>query len=455
MPVPTRVQPYVIDLEITNACPADCPMCPRDKLPSIGLMTEETFAKVLKFIDDSKKNIIVGFCGIGEPLLHPKIFDFIARLKQLEVKPHILIVTAGERLTPEVFEKLTELGVDTINLSLQTLEEGLYKKLMPGLKLGKVLKNIDYISENLNSRVNFTISFTMHKQNEHNVDEMLAFGQSKKIPVKVTKVHSRGGNMMDGSLIEPPPLGNANLTSCKIFETINFISWTGDIHPCCQDISRINKIGSVYNDSMNDMAVRKTGVLANGLKYQICSLCNDELRNNILTDKNLDQETQVKNDQKMFLDIYRRMGIFGENFLTDLLQYNEPKELLTHLDQILSDISHSINFLAYLRKRYPKLSVEVTNPEKNQLIEPKVLAVMEINPDNLAPEQIADIFAYLNSKYGILSEKLFEKIAQMPKQQIISMVYKHFGDARQLLEKDLQLMYLWKEKMAGKQLSVL
>jgi hypothetical protein len=450
MSVATRVQPYVLDLEITNACPADCPMCPREKLPSLGIMSEKTFANVLKFVDDAKRSIVVGFCGIGEPLLHPKIFDYIKMLKQLEHKPHIMIVTAGERLTPEVFEKLKELEVDTINLSLQTLDENLYKKLMPGLKLEKVVKNIEYISQNQSEKMLFNISLTVHKMNEKSVDDILSFAKARKLPVKLTQIHSRGGNLVDDSLTDAPPVFNEPLKTCKIFESINFISWTGDIHPCCQDIERINKIGNVNDDSMNDLSIRKTELLAKGLSYKICTQCNDQLRSSLLGEKNIADEQQLKNDQNLCLDIYNKMGIFGENFLTNLATFKTPHDLLIHLDQILNDVSRTMNILTYLRRKYPHLSLEIKALE-SQTIDQDILAAMDINKgQHMEQEQIDHMFSYLINKYGLFSERIFAKMIEMSKQQIISMVYKHFDDVQQFIQKDLNLMYLWKEKMNKK-----
>src|SRR5688572_20002432 len=96
------ILPRYLDLELTNACPADCPMCPREKLPKIGLMNEETFSEVLNAIKAYGKITTIGLCGIGEPLLHPRVFEYIERLKKLPDPPKLSLVTGGERLTPEV-----------------------------------------------------------------------------------------------------------------------------------------------------------------------------------------------------------------------------------------------------------------------------------------------------------------------------------------------------------------
>lgn len=449
------VKPTYIDLELTNACPADCPMCPRDKLPSIGIMSEKVFTSVLEFIESNKEKLYISLCGIGEPLLHPKILEYVERLKNVSIKPYVCIITAGEKLTPEMFEKLKNLGIDEIILSLQAVDEILYKKLMPGLKFDKVIKNIEYISQNKSPSLNFKISLTVHKMNEHNVKDILKFAQSKNIKVKVNNVHTRGGNMLDSSLTDLPVVDASPLKSCKIFETINFISWTGDIHPCCQDVERLYKLGNVESLTMDDIILHKTDALANGLKYSICSKCNDEHRSNILAEKNIDLEQQIKKDQELCFEICKNIGILGENFLSNLVAFKNPQELLSNIEEILKDISRTLNVLTYLRKKYPHLSVEINSLEKNQLIDENILKGMNLNREHVTQEQLDQIYSYLLNKYGLFSENIFEKILIMPKQQIISLVYKHFTDVHQFINKDLNLIFLWKEKMVKKQVSLM
>ena len=99
------ILPPYLDLELTNGCPADCPMCPRQILPKIGIMSDETFNRVLENIKNSGMIKFVSLCGIGEALLHPKVFEYIEKIKSLPRPPLLALVTGGEKLTPEVFEK--------------------------------------------------------------------------------------------------------------------------------------------------------------------------------------------------------------------------------------------------------------------------------------------------------------------------------------------------------------
>jgi radical SAM protein with 4Fe4S-binding SPASM domain len=269
------IVPKYIDLELTNGCPADCPMCPRDKLPKIGVMTPETFDNVFNAIKSYGKTKVLSLCGIGEPLLHPKIFEYIARLKGLNIE-QIGLITAGEKLTPEVFEKLKELKVNFIEVSLQAVGQHLYEKLMPGLRLEKVLANLDYISQNQSPGLYFSLSTVVHQLNKYHLQEISAYARSRNLKLNFREIHTRGGNLTNPDLLTVPPLKH-NPYSCKIFELINFISWTGDVQACCHDISRSYIIGNINRQDFYEISAAKAAKLYSeqGLDYNICRQCND------------------------------------------------------------------------------------------------------------------------------------------------------------------------------------
>src|SRR5579872_5618188 len=68
--------PREVQLEVTNRCNLDCDMCPRLtllKVPEVD-MGWDTFTKVLDRLDSPESITLTGW---GEPLMHPRLFDFI------------------------------------------------------------------------------------------------------------------------------------------------------------------------------------------------------------------------------------------------------------------------------------------------------------------------------------------------------------------------------------------
>lgn len=273
-----KFKPMVIDLEITNACPASCMMCPRDKFPKTGLMSDETFNSLIKNISRYPGNVMIGFCGIGEPLLHPKIFDYVSQLRTIPNIVKIGIVTAGEKLTPDVFNRLKSLGLDEIGISIQSLEPDLYQRLMKGLDLNKVLQNIDYISKNM-GKMTILLNFTVHNLNRHETENIHNFAKAKNFILNINEIHSRGGNIESNELMNF--FHETEITfSCSIFELITFVSWTGDIHPCCQDVGRKYQLTNIKDEDFESLYKKKMQLLFSdsGLPYDICKNCNDKNR---------------------------------------------------------------------------------------------------------------------------------------------------------------------------------
>lgn len=78
----------------------------------------------------------------GEPLLRPGCLSFAARLKSLEGVEEVTLTTNGV-LLEEVWEEVKQSGLDGINISLDSLDHGRFRRLTGKDALPKVLKGID------------------------------------------------------------------------------------------------------------------------------------------------------------------------------------------------------------------------------------------------------------------------------------------------------------------------
>jgi molybdenum cofactor biosynthesis enzyme MoaA len=278
-PVPARdVAPFIIDLELTNACPADCVMCPRDKLPKLGLMNEEVFERLLGDLAAAPTLRYLSLCGIGEPLLHPRFFDWVPRLAALRSRPEVGLVTGGERLTPEVWESLPGLGLRRVEMSVQAVEPQLYAQLMPGLSFERVTANLEHIASHPHQRVPFSVSYTEHLENRAHTAELLRFFKERKVPVKITQLHSRAGNLQNPRL-RVGPQAIPTERRCRIFEKIAFVAWDGRVHFCCHDVARRHVVGDVVSDGLAGINGRKTQMVRDGgPSAPMCAACDDPLR---------------------------------------------------------------------------------------------------------------------------------------------------------------------------------
>lgn len=115
-----RAVPREIQLEVTNRCNLDCDMCPRLTLLKVPEkdMSEATFRAVLDKLDDPE---VVTLTGWGEPLMHPRLFDYIDELHRRWPAVDVGFTTNGHLLADSVIDKILARRVSRINISLEEL----------------------------------------------------------------------------------------------------------------------------------------------------------------------------------------------------------------------------------------------------------------------------------------------------------------------------------------------
>ena len=76
------LRPRQIQIEITNRCNMDCPMCQREDL---GIELEHmSWSHFTTVVDKLGQHEYITLTGWGEPFIHPRVFDMIAYCKERE-----------------------------------------------------------------------------------------------------------------------------------------------------------------------------------------------------------------------------------------------------------------------------------------------------------------------------------------------------------------------------------
>ncbi len=118
--------PLHIQLEPTNACNQKCLMCTRDRLiQKTEFLKEEGFRKILEEIRPRKMNL----SGLGEPFLHPGIFDFIRLARE---KGTAVTLATNFTLLEGKVEELIASGINEVKVSLDSAEPETYKRIRRG-----------------------------------------------------------------------------------------------------------------------------------------------------------------------------------------------------------------------------------------------------------------------------------------------------------------------------------
>ena len=131
--------PYRITVDVHNKCDLGCIMCPSHSnlLGNKSHIAQKWYEYSLSF--KSFKNLIedvvsinvrsISICGGGEPFLHPEIISFIKLVKDNGLECSIF--TNGVHINKSKVDKLIEIGLDRIILSLHAGDIETYLKIHP------------------------------------------------------------------------------------------------------------------------------------------------------------------------------------------------------------------------------------------------------------------------------------------------------------------------------------
>ncbi len=131
-------KPVFANIEITTCCNFSCRYCARTALhPAEQAMSLELFEQLLERLPSAYRVTLV---GLGEPLLHPQLVEFIALAKARGRR--VGMVTNAQLLTPQRSTELLAAGLDSIAFSLDTLDPQLAVELRSGSDLALIQANI-------------------------------------------------------------------------------------------------------------------------------------------------------------------------------------------------------------------------------------------------------------------------------------------------------------------------
>ena len=112
-------------MELTNICNFDCAFCPNEIMTrKKGVMKKETAIRILDEISDINLTKKMMFHLMGEPTLHPNLTELITYANDKGIK--IVLNTNGARLDGKLLDRVYNLGLDRLIISLQTPTEGTY-----------------------------------------------------------------------------------------------------------------------------------------------------------------------------------------------------------------------------------------------------------------------------------------------------------------------------------------
>jgi len=127
-------------IEVTSRCNLKCVMCPVTVLAAhwpARDMAWETFERAAAAFARAKW---IHLQGWGEPLLHRRLFDMIARAKQAGCR--VGFTTNGTRLTRATGARLLDAGLDLLAVSIAGASAATHEAIRAGSDFARLLENL-------------------------------------------------------------------------------------------------------------------------------------------------------------------------------------------------------------------------------------------------------------------------------------------------------------------------
>ncbi len=278
-------QPFRLYIEPTTRCNLECKMCylTISQRPKKDLSLKN-FSKILDhfpYLQDLQLQ------GTGEPLLNPDIFRMIEYAKSKRIRTGLF--TNATLISPDMAERITDSGLDWVNLSLDGANPNVYEMIRKGANFEGVIENIKTLIEIKRKRKTPKISlwFTAMKMNIAELPAIIRLAKSLGIGKVVAQgIHFWGNDFFRDYLKNDSLLEDIDLTKKTFIQATNeakrlkvrfdfrpryfeertkricrwpwvscFITVEGYVTPCCVQGSdpQIINFGNIFEKDFQDI----------------------------------------------------------------------------------------------------------------------------------------------------------------------------------------------------------
>jgi radical SAM protein with 4Fe4S-binding SPASM domain len=277
-----------INIEISNICNLQCSFCP-EVLREKKMMSVELFEKIISQVHLITKQVCLHL--MGDPLVHPKLEEFIKICEKYNVR--IFFVTNGVLLRDDKIDLLLHPIIEQINFSLHSYNDNFPDK-DPTVYLDKIFTftekaftqrpdlYINYRLWNLNTpqgldSKNTTVFQKIEDHYQVSLDKQINVYSEKSIKIK-----NRLYMHYDTEFIWP----NLNFEimnekgTCKGLKSHFGILADGTVVPCCLDKEAGIPLGNIQSDPIQTILTSPRAIaLKEGFKKRIlieelCKRCN-------------------------------------------------------------------------------------------------------------------------------------------------------------------------------------
>ena len=256
-------------IEITNNCNLNCDFCIKNTRPH-KYMSIEDFKNILSKLNGYTKYLY--FHILGEPLLHPKINEFI----DIASKNYKINITTNGYLIKNIIDNK---HIRQLNISLHSYNEK-YK-----ISLNDYMNNIFNTIDILREYTYISLRLWTKSKYSESILEMINKRYNTNLKINTLKNNTTITKNIFISINEEfiwPDLNNSyynEIGTCYALTSHIGILVDGTIVPCCLDSKGIINLGNIYKDNLNDIINSKRyQTMLNGFKNnkkceELCKKC--------------------------------------------------------------------------------------------------------------------------------------------------------------------------------------
>lgn len=296
--------PKTVAIQTIDFCAHNCSFCPLPDLRKKGFITKNLmkislFKKIIREIAANESKVKrVNLYALNDPLEDERIVDLIKMARNGLPFTKIGLSTTGIlNFSPEKYLSLKKAGLNSLFISIPSLDRKSYKKLMRIDALQKVLNKIDDCLNKEKKESIIRIGSPVTKYFDLRTFKDY-FEKERNLPVDVWLIENRANLNKNYDSQIPKKVSKSLLEHglkwkrCDRPIDMANIMYDGRIVLCCADWEKKMVFGNVLNDSIENIwkssktrKIQKYISLGEYEKIPLCKDCSENPKNNPFSEK--------------------------------------------------------------------------------------------------------------------------------------------------------------------------
>lgn len=288
--------PDYVQVQTINACQASCTMCPYSTYSKVfqrGRMEGWLFDKIVAEVSEHPE--VHAFIPMlqNEPLLDKLLFDRLRRFREITSGRIALeLVTNGALLTDEAVERIREVKLDVLDISLDAATRETYEKIRIGLDFDQVMAAVDRVIAADLPHTKIFVRLVRQRDNVHEIRKFARRWRGRGVGVFIYSAHDRAGSVerFNERIRIPrerqPMLHKLERRAsrfyfghCPVPFSVASILHNGDVLMCVHDWARKEIVGNLRESTLGEIwngeRMREIRALVSERKYESVPACRD------------------------------------------------------------------------------------------------------------------------------------------------------------------------------------